>query len=172
MAIEAGERSKAQGGLALLLYVSRIAVDTDRLSLALADIKSASVATNTEEDITGLLIAAPRYFAQLLEGHDQSLEVVMARIAADRRHTDIRILRHSPIRRRSGGSWRLIRVEGGSFEERHVTPLLERAHESGSESSVTALMGLFNRLRTGTRIPTAPLGRRLIREDADALSAQ
>jgi hypothetical protein len=133
-------------GLSALLYVSRVAVDPDRLAWTLADIQTVSVARNTAADITGLLIATPRYFAQFIEGPHASLDAVMARIMLDPRHREIRIVRDMPARRRVGGSWRLIRFEPGSFEERHVTPLLRRAHEAPDEPSGEALMGLVGRL--------------------------
>jgi hypothetical protein len=148
-----------EAGLYALLYVSRVAVDADRLAWSLADIQTVSVARNTACNITGLLIATPHYFAQLIEGSRDGLDAVMARIRADSRHVDIKIINDGPAHRRIGPSWRLFRFDAGSFEERHVTPVLERAHRDSDKDGTGALMTLVRRLLS-TRRETAAAGDR------------
>lgn len=132
--------------LASLLYASRVTIDPDQLALTLADIQTQSVARNTAHDITGLLIATPRYFAQLLEGPSSALDAVLFDILTDRHHADIQVLQRGTITARIGQSWRLIRFNPGSFEERHVTPVIERAHRDASDENADALMRLVHRL--------------------------
>lgn len=153
MVVVQDQAEETQQSLTSLLYVSEVAVDADHLAWALADILTVSIARNTACDITGLLIATPRYFAQLMEGASSSLDSVMARIMADPRHINIRIVRHGLLDRRIGGSWRLLRFEPGSFEERHVTPVLARAHAEGNDEHIGALMHLMTRLLASNREP-------------------
>jgi hypothetical protein len=141
-----------------LLYVSRVAIDPDRLAWTLADIQTVSVARNTAFDITGLLIATPSYFAQYMEGPRGSLATIMDCIQRDPRHCEIRVIRDGPLARRIGGFWRLVRVEPGSFEARHVTPLLARAHQQPDEAGVAALMGLIRRLSARRGETPSPAG--------------
>ena len=140
--------------LSSLLYVSRVQIESSCIAEQLSDILTVSIARNTAFNITGLLIATPRYFAQLMEGALPLLDSVMARILEDARHCDIQIVLRAPLDRRIGGAWRLIRFEAGSFEERHVTPPLERAHRDGCEANVAALMALIARLLANTRDST------------------
>jgi hypothetical protein len=146
MPINSDQGNESGNALRALLYVSRVAIDADQQAAALADIQTVSVARNTASDITGLLIATPSHFAQLLEGPRASIDAVMRAILNDPRHRDIRVVRNMPIARRLGDSWRLLSFDSGSFEERHVTPVLERAHSRQDDASTAALMGLVSRL--------------------------
>ncbi|WP_197063653.1 BLUF domain-containing protein, partial [Novosphingobium malaysiense] len=51
-----------------LLYVSRSRILPVHRERMLDDIQAESLARNSQHDITGLLVAASAYFAQLLEG--------------------------------------------------------------------------------------------------------
>ena len=76
------------------------------------DILLATCRRNNERDeLTGCLLhvyddqGGPAYFAQVLEGDQKSVEAAYSRIADDRRHRDVRVLRSGPIRdRRFTGS--------------------------------------------------------------------
>ena len=73
-----------------LLYVSNALPDL--APLALDRILSASRANNAVRGITGLLLHIDGGFLQILEGEDGAVRDLHARIAADPRHRDVRIL--------------------------------------------------------------------------------
>ena len=129
-----------------LLYISRCIVPEDQWSAALADVQSASAAENSVFDITGLLIATPDWFAQILEGPPENIDLAMAGILADPRHSGIRILRRLMINRRRFPLWRLARFDHGAFEASHVRPALEQAYEGAGERALGALDRLIDRL--------------------------
>lgn len=129
-----------------LLYVSHIrAPSSDRFS-TLVDIQSASIARNSRLDITGLLVAAPCHFAQLLEGPPENVDSVMTDILADKRHENIRIIRRKMIDYRRCGSWRMVRFESSSFAATHIEPVLSDTYETEDVEAVRRLEQLFDRL--------------------------
>jgi hypothetical protein len=73
-----------------LLYVSNASCGL--APRALDAILSASRANNTLLGITGLLLHIDGGFLQILEGDERALRELYARIAADRRHREPRIL--------------------------------------------------------------------------------
>lgn len=129
-----------------LLYVSRCAVPASLWSSALADIQSVSVANNSALNITGLLIATPDWFAQLLEGPPENVDRVMMSILADPRHYDVRIVRREMIAKRRGPTWRLVRFDRGAFETNHVAPALESAHANKGGAPLRSLDRLIDRI--------------------------
>ena len=111
-----------------LVYVSCPSVEPDVRSEALDDIQAVSIARNTELEITGLLITTSDYFAQLLEGPAPGVDAVMARIVADPRHYDIRIIRRSELAARRHPQWRMARFDGERFGGAGVNALLAACH--------------------------------------------
>jgi hypothetical protein len=73
-----------------LLYVSN--ASRDIAPRALDGILSASRANNTLLGITGLLLHIDGGFLQILEGDERAVRELYARVAADRRHWEPRIL--------------------------------------------------------------------------------
>jgi hypothetical protein len=157
MNVEPNQFPDVGGPLSFLLYVSHVSIHADHFVDEVTDILTVSMARNTSFNITGMLIVTPRYFTQLMEGSLPAIESVMARIEADTRHTDIAMMLKGPLAKRIGGAWRLVRFEAGSFEERHVTPLLERCHADCNDENATALMALIRQLlKTPRDLPLEP----------------
>ena len=129
-----------------LLYISRCAIPGRQWEIGLSDIQSASAAGNSASDITGLLIATPDWLAEILEGPEKNVELMMMGILAGSHHFDIRIVRRLMIHRRRFPSWRLARFDHGAFEAAHVRPALERAHRGAGERPLLMLDRLIDRL--------------------------
>lgn len=55
---------------------------------------------NAANDITGLLVFDGQRFCQHLEGPDGPLDELMARIEADLRHRDVRVVHNGPLTQR------------------------------------------------------------------------
>lgn len=111
-----------------LVYISKSLIGKDQHSDALDDIQAIAIARNSSLDITGLLIATPQYFAQLLEGPAPEVDTVMASILADPRHHEVRIVRRSEVAAARYPLWRMARFEGENFGKVSITPLLAAAH--------------------------------------------
>lgn len=93
--------------LTRLIYVSRPhaeRIGSDFLA-ACDDILLASRRNNERDAITGALVAAPRLFAQALEGRRAAVSETFARICRDARHERIEILEAAEIEERRFGSW-------------------------------------------------------------------
>jgi hypothetical protein len=90
-----------------LIYSSVSKASEDDLNPLLAT----SQRNNERDGVTGCLLyvydeeGGPAYFAQILEGRQETVEAAYARIAQDRRHRDVRLLSRGPLRdRRFAGS--------------------------------------------------------------------
>jgi hypothetical protein len=68
-------------------------------------IQHISERNNRRKDITGCLMYSGGYFAQTLEGRTEILEPLVARIKADPRHTDLRILIEEDVTQRLCPDW-------------------------------------------------------------------
>ena len=88
-----------------------------------ADIVSAAQARNPPLGVTGALMSAGRYFAQVLEGPDEAVDAIMASICKDARHEKIVILRESPVDHRLYSDWGLAYLG----EATYVAGLVEAA---------------------------------------------
>lgn len=132
-----------------LLSVSRCAVPLAEWSAVVMDIQLVSAARNSMLDITGLLIATPGWFTQLLEGPPENVDSVLMSILADMRHCDMRIIRRKMIERPRCATWRVVRFEQGSFEAMHVRPLLEKAHQQSEADAILRLDRLIDHILLG-----------------------
>lgn len=139
-----------------LLYVSCCTVPASQWPAALIDIHSVSIANNSAHDITGLLIATPDWFAQLLEGPPENVDRAMMSILADPRHLDVRIVRREMIGQRRDPLWRLARFDRGAFEATHVGPAIECAHANRGDVPLRALDRLIDKILTGCHHYTLP----------------
>jgi hypothetical protein len=73
-----------------ILYCSKLA--SDQSTTVVGHIVSQARARNVHEGITGLLVFDGLRFCQHLEGPPGPVMSLMRRLAADRRHSDIRVL--------------------------------------------------------------------------------
>lgn len=60
---------------------------------------------NQADNVTGALLLSVSGFAQVLEGHRETVERTFARVAADPRHADVSVLTFTPIERRRFPDW-------------------------------------------------------------------
>lgn len=70
---------------------------------------------NLENDLTGFLIYKDARFFQVLEGPQDAVDALLARLRKDPRHTNIEVLISAPISRRSFPNWRMKRVAASSI---------------------------------------------------------
>lgn len=84
-------------------YISRGRVALSDLELD--QLATRAAAANAEYGVTGLLLYDGRRFIQALEGDQQGVETIMARIVGDARHDSIEYMAQGPADRREFGSW-------------------------------------------------------------------
>jgi Sensors of blue-light using FAD len=127
-----------------LLYVSR-----SRLALAEAEqagkaIVAVARARNQALDVSGTLISTGPAFAQILEGSEDALAVLMSSIRADPRHTDVTILRYVAIAARRFRGWSMGYSGPASYVSRRVDPLLRDSQSAEANANVRQLIRLMN----------------------------
>jgi hypothetical protein len=64
-----------------------------------------STRNNSENDITGVLVATETHFLQVLEGSFENLNATFQRIARDERHDTVQIIRFTEIKERQFADW-------------------------------------------------------------------
>ena len=98
-----------------------------------------STARNEASGITGMLWFDGNSFAQVLEGEAKATHVLIDRIRADRRHTDVTVVLDRPVQNRMFGQWAMMRADDSDACSMHhafmvgfsrqKTPAFERLHE-------------------------------------------
>ena len=94
-----------------IFYVSDAVGDAGAGLLPLIDIIGASDRNNRRDHVTGFLLRHQDRFFQLLEGGRVDLERLMGRLAADRRHQNIRVLVDTPVDRRLFPQWAMAQID-------------------------------------------------------------
>ena len=72
---------------------------------SMGDLLTKSRENNHRLGINGMLVYRHPFFMQVLEGPEEIVGELMARIAADPRHTDVTKVLHAPIRRAGFSEW-------------------------------------------------------------------
>jgi len=92
-----------------LIYVSRFSPyfpgEPEEQDYVLTAILRASLRNNDAAGVTGMLLAHPRHFLQVLEGTAEAVMSIYERIVQDERHTDIRLLGVNRAERRQFADW-------------------------------------------------------------------
>ena len=91
------------GGMRQLLYVSN--TQPDLAPDALDNILTASRSNNAMMGITGLLLYIDGGFLQMLEGDERALRELYGRVAADRRHSSLRLMLDREVTERAFPGW-------------------------------------------------------------------
>lgn len=99
--------------LTRVLYISSVAPgvtssDVERLV-------ASSRRRNRQLDITGALVVCSVRFAQVLEGREDAIEEMLAKIAKDPRHTNMKLLARFAIEKRLCDSWDMAFVDDESW---------------------------------------------------------
>lgn len=106
-----------------LLYVSRSTISRERLAAEIADIIHVSRDHNARAGITGGLVRAGGYFAQLLEGPTEAVKALMERIDRDRRHTDVSVVRVAASTRRQLPDWSMAYAGESTYVAKQIAAL-------------------------------------------------
>lgn len=99
-----------------VFYVSRPASGLGRLDVQ--QILQLSRRNNRRADVTGCLLVTADAFGQALEGTPDALAATLARIRADRRHHDVRMLSDTAVSRRRFGDWSMGHIHAEALAHR------------------------------------------------------
>lgn len=122
-----------------LLYVSRARLEVGRSSVD--DIARVAERRNAELRVSGCLLHATDYFAQLLEGHADAVDQLMDSIDRDPRHVDVSVLRIDAIVQRRVTGWSMPYSGSSSYIANRIAPLLGCGLE-GDPPRIDRLMSL------------------------------
>ena len=86
-----------------LIYTSR--AKREMRASDLDELAESARLHNVQVGVTGMLLYSHRRFLQHIEGDDDDVEEVFARIAADPRHSDIRVHTRHPVEARLFPDW-------------------------------------------------------------------
>lgn len=89
-----------------LIYVSEAALPMS--SSELSKLKDQADRSNRVSDITGCLIYQDGGLMQMLEGSKTALTALMAKIVADKRHRNVRVVIEGPVKRRVFPRWGMV----------------------------------------------------------------
>jgi Sensors of blue-light using FAD len=103
-------------------YVSRATNPLD--SAAIQALLQSSRRSNEGLQITGCLLFSGGCFAQVLEGERAAVETLARRIAADRRHNDVRVLSQGRRAEREYRGWTMGYLHDVSLEDDLETLLM------------------------------------------------
>ncbi len=118
--------------LVSVFYVSEITEDVSDLDVQV--ILGTAQINNRRLDVTGMLVQSDGHFVQLLEGREEAVDALMARIARDRRHRKIRVLLRETIVTRQFSRWAMALRRRDDVNEE-----LLRLHRDGCESKQETL---------------------------------
>jgi hypothetical protein len=121
---DAGQAPEADG-VFRLIYRSRNLIPPDDRRIELGSLFSAARSSNKKQDITGALLVHGDWFAQVLEGSEEPVRTLFARIEKDGRHDNVSVIAAGPAGR-VFGRWSMARV---SAEGEPDIPLI--AHRDG-----------------------------------------
>lgn len=89
--------------LVRVVYVSSVAAGMT--SDGMERLVASAQRRNRQLDLTGALLNGDGRFVQALEGREEAVDSMMAKIEADQRHTGIHILARQNITKRAFGAW-------------------------------------------------------------------
>lgn len=108
----------------------------------LAAILSGARRNNRRDDITGALICRHDLYLQLIEGPAPAIDALYARIVADDRHADIRLLLSDTVHQRLFPQWEMLDDQAPSL----LWSPAEIAAGAIDAASAADLLGVFARL--------------------------
>lgn len=99
----------SDGTITRLTYISRHSHECDSQGFhpVFTEIEKIAVPVNAGLDISGFLICARSWFAQVIEGPAASIDRLYAAIARDPRHRDLRLVEHGIADRRLFPDWHM-----------------------------------------------------------------
>lgn len=115
-----------------LTYVSESVPEGPVLASEIQAIIEVSRQRNMALDVTGALIATPKYFAQILEGRRASIDELMRSILRDPRHRNLIVVDVAEIEHRRFRHWTMAYCGYASYVNRQIQPLIANPEDAGT----------------------------------------
>lgn len=93
-------------------------------ALQMSDILAQARPRNAQLGITGVLTAVDGQFVQIIEGPEAGIDILLAKLALDPRHTAMWVLERRPIGERAFGDWEMVSPRLAGLEAAQVALLL------------------------------------------------
>lgn len=116
-----------------LIYRSRSRIPAQTQRAELGELFTAARAHNKGKHITGALLLLDDVFVQTLEGDEQEVQALLARIRADTRHDSLEVLDTSLVAGRVFARWAMAKV--AEAEDQPDINLI--AHEKGIHTAAS-----------------------------------
>jgi hypothetical protein len=117
--------------------------DHNGADAAIQDILVLARANNAREKVTGALLYAMSCFAQILEGPEEAVERIFARLERDSRHHDIVVLMKAPITARRFPGWSMAFTSAGDMEQDLMPAAFRQAFARPDETAALELLNLI-----------------------------
>ena len=131
--------------LSRLVYYSTVTypIEVGNIENLLDEVISSSRENNARRNITGALLQGGDFFLQVLEGRRPDLSETIARIMADRRHHDVRLVDFRVIDQRKFGDWSTYCLQDNNFIRKMIAEQCQSEHGPpsilGAEEIVTII---------------------------------
>ena len=110
--------------LSSVLYISRSTIAPCDAGDVVDQIVATATARNPGAGLTGALLFTGTYFAQVLEGRDDAVDALLARLRHDPRHDQLQIVNRNVVDQRQFAQWNMAYHGPSQFVARHVTRLV------------------------------------------------
>ena len=134
-----------------LIYRSHSRIAAERLQSELGHILRGARARNAELGITGALLIYDDWFAQTLEGEEQAVRGLFAKIAADARHDTVELREQGMAPARVFSRWAMAMVAEHGNPDIPLTATTTGITEAGVRNSTSDQEFILNLMRDATR---------------------
>ena len=112
-------------GLKTLLYVSKSLIAPSDIGRDIKNIVTTARTRNVERGVSGVLIFTEARFAQVIEGPEPAIDMLMTSIIGDPRHKQITVVHEEALTERRYANWSMAYSGPSLYVDRHVRPLLD-----------------------------------------------
>lgn len=113
-----------------VLYVSRSQLEPAQAEAEVSAMLALAQSRNASLGVSGALAFTHASFAQILEGPEAAIDVLMSSIKNDKRHEGVRIIDMAYVDRRRFQGWSMAYSGPSSYVNRHIKPLLAHVIDS------------------------------------------
>jgi hypothetical protein len=143
-----GTAQHVDGVVYRLIYRSRSVIPEQERRAELGRLFSAARSHNKKRQITGALLLLGDCFVQTLEGDEDEVQALLARIRADTRHDSLEILETEMVDGRVFGRWSMAKVAAAQDEPdlplianvKGISPAAPRGDSTPDQEEVLQLM--------------------------------
>lgn len=126
-----------------LLYISTSTLTADDAAHEVVRIVTTSRAFNATVDITGALLFTGTHFAQILEGGEDAVDALLAKLHDDPRHRDILVVQRGPVAMRRCSSWNMAYSGSSTGVASYVMRVLDAPTEEVRATAARSLANLM-----------------------------